>query len=102
MLNHMRTHCPPFRLLACVLVIVLAISLAAPARAEADVLTIIAIASLAVAGIILIAYLIIANVDESRRAETPRVVWVACAACAMPAADPASPAVVFPEARQER
>ena len=79
----MHIHSAPFRSLALVLVVVLTLTLAAPARAEADVLTILAIASLAVAGVILIAYLIIANVRESRQAEAARIVWVACATCAV-------------------
>jgi len=78
----MLIHFRPFRLLACVLVVVLAITLAAPAPAEADVLTAIAIGTLIVAGVVLIAYLIIANVSDSRQAGGPRLVWLACADCA--------------------
>jgi hypothetical protein len=94
----MSTPSHSFRLLACALVIVLTVTFAAPARAEADVLTAIAIGSLIVAGIVLIAYLIIANVDDSRRAEQPRFVWVPCAACAaIPAGETASPTAPPPQ-----
>jgi hypothetical protein len=82
----MLIHSRPFRFLACVLVVVLAITLAAPAPAEADVLTAIAIGTLIVAGVVLIAYLIIANVSDSRQAESPRIVWLACADCGAPPA----------------
>jgi hypothetical protein len=70
---------PPCRLLALVIVLTLVATLATPARAEADVLTALAIASAVVAGVILIAYLVIASVDGSRRADEGRIVWLACA-----------------------
>src|SRR3972149_4130064 len=52
---------PGLRVVAVILVAVLVLTLAAPARAEADVLTTIAIVSLVIAGVIVIAYLIVAN-----------------------------------------
>lgn len=85
---------PCTRLLAVTLVVVLALTLAAPARAEADVLTILAIASLAIAGVVIIAYLVIANVEGGRRAKTGPAVWLACAGvgCPLPAAVAPPPA----------
>jgi hypothetical protein len=87
---------PPFRLLALVVVLTLITAVATPARADADVLTALAIASAVVAGVILIAYLVIASVDSSGRADAGRVVWLACtgddcAALAARAADAAAP-----------
>jgi hypothetical protein len=74
-------HTAPFRFVALLLATVLVIVAATPARAEAiDALTIVAIAGLAVAGIILIAYLVIANVEGSKSADGGRLIWVACAA----------------------
>jgi hypothetical protein len=68
------------RLLAVTLIVVLALTLAAPARAEADVLTILAITSLAIAGVVIIAYLVIANIEGGRRADTGHLAWVAAPA----------------------
>jgi hypothetical protein len=69
----------PFRLIAVVLVLMLLVVVATPARAEAiDALTIVAIAGLVVAGIVLIAYLVIANVEGDKTADAGRVIWVAC------------------------
>jgi hypothetical protein len=69
----------PFRLIAVVLVSVLLVVGATPARAEAiEALTIVAIVGLALAGIVLIAYLIVANVEGDRAADAGRVIWVAC------------------------
>lgn len=70
---------PLLRSVAVVLVVVCAITFATPARAEAEVLTAIAIASLVVVGVILVVYLIIANVAGDRSAAAERAVWVACA-----------------------
>jgi hypothetical protein len=67
----------PFRLLALVVTLTLAVTIAAPANAEADVLAGLAIAGLVVAGVILIAYLVIASVDSSRGAGG-QVIWLAC------------------------
>ena len=75
------THTTPFRLVALLLATVLLVVAGTPAEAEAlDALTIVAIVGLALAGIVLIAYLVIANVEGGKRAEQGRVVWVACAA----------------------
>ena len=72
------SHSAHFRMIALVLVTVLLVVAATPAKAEAlEPLTIVAIASLVVAGILLIAYLIIANVEGERRADEGRVIWVA-------------------------
>ena len=57
----MRPSWPGLRVVAVILVAVLVLTLAAPARAEADVLTTIAIVSLVIAGVIVITYLIVAN-----------------------------------------
>ena len=74
-------HSTPFRLVALVLVAVLAVVAGTPVRAEAiDALTIVAIVGLAAAGIVLIAYLVIANVAGGSQAGDGRAVWVACAA----------------------
>lgn len=75
----MPTPSPRCRLLAATLVVLLVLTLAAPARAEADVLTILAITSLVMAGVVIVAYLVIANVEGSRRAHTGHLVWLACA-----------------------
>jgi hypothetical protein len=68
----------PFRLLALVVALTLAVTIAAPAKAEADVLAGLAIAGLVVAGVILIAYLVIASVDSSQRGAGGQVIWLAC------------------------
>lgn len=79
----MTTHGSTMRVLAVMLTVVLMMTLAAPARAEAiDPLTIIAIAGAAVCVVILIAYLIVAS---SRGPKMPdaedqrQPVMVACA-----------------------
>ena len=90
-----------FRLLAFTLVAVLALTLAAPARADAlEPLTMVAIASLAVVGVVLIVYLIVANMGDSRRSATGEPRYVACVesdaeprACwALPESPPPAPA----------
>jgi hypothetical protein len=76
----------PLRAIALVLVLVLGITVATPARAEADPLAVLAIVSLVVIGVIVVVYLIAANVGDSRRAgDDAPVVWVA-----LPAQIPAS------------
>ena len=56
-------HTVPFKLVALVLAAVLMVVAGTPAKAEAvDALTILAIVGLAAAGLVIIAYLIIANV----------------------------------------
>jgi hypothetical protein len=73
-------HTTPFRFVALVMVTVLLVLAATPARAEAlEALTIVAIVGLALAGIILIAYLVVANVEGKKSADAGRLVWVACA-----------------------
>jgi threonine/homoserine efflux transporter RhtA len=62
----MRTPRSIRRWIAVVLVIVLAVTLSAPAPAHADVLGAIGIATAAVAGALIIGYLIVANASERR------------------------------------
>jgi hypothetical protein len=72
------SHSTPFRMLAVVLVTVLLIVAATPARAEAiEALTLVAIGTLVLAGILIIAYLVVANVEGERRADEGRIIWVA-------------------------
>jgi hypothetical protein len=75
----MTTPFPGFRVLALVVAIVLVITFATPARAEADVLAALAIGTLVVAGVILLAYLIIANASDRNHADKGRIIYVACA-----------------------
>ena len=90
-------HTTPFRLVALLLAAVLLVVAGTPARAEAvDALTIVAIAGLAAAGLILIAYLVIANVEGDKQAsDEGRVVWVACAAADGCATIPSDTAAVL-------
>ena len=74
----MRTPSAAVRLIAVVLLIVLTATLATPGRAEADPLTTVAIVGLVIAGVIIIAFLIVANVAD-RKAEEAQVVWIASA-----------------------
>jgi hypothetical protein len=70
----------PYRLLAVALAVLLVVTLAKPARAEAlDVLTGLAIAGAVVIVLVLVAYLVIANVEGEKRSEQRREVWLACA-----------------------
>jgi len=79
----MRAHVPAVRVIAIVLTAVFLISLAAPARAEADVLLAAGLATLVIAGIILIVYLVVANTRGSQmqgRLQDDRApVMLACA-----------------------
>jgi general stress protein CsbA len=68
---------PGCRAVAVILVLALILTLAAPARAEADVLTTLAIVSLVVAGVVIIAYLVIANLHDRRAADAGPVL-LAC------------------------
>jgi hypothetical protein len=62
----------PYRTIALVLVLVMLITAATPARAEAiEPLTILAIASAAVVVIILITFLVVANMSDRRQADVP-------------------------------
>jgi hypothetical protein len=73
-------HTTPFRLVALLVATVLMVVAATPAPAEAiEPLAIVAIVGLALAGIILVAYLVVANV-EGKSAGIGPVVWLACAA----------------------
>ena len=90
-----------FRLLAFTVVAVLALTLVAPARADAlEPLVMVAIASLAVVGVIIIVYLIVANMADSRGTATSELRYVACVesdaeprACwALPEPPPPAPA----------
>jgi hypothetical protein len=70
----------PFRMVALLLIAALVIVAAAPARTEAlEPTTILAIASAATAGIVLIAYLVVANMEGGKSAGGGRVAWLACA-----------------------
>jgi len=72
------SHSSHFRMLALVLATVMLLIAATPAKAEAlEPLVIIAVVGLVLAGIVLIAYLVIANVEGERRADEGRVIWVA-------------------------
>jgi hypothetical protein len=76
----MLIHHPAFRMIALVLVLVLGLTLTTPAKADAfDILTAVAIGTLVVAGIILVVYLIVANVHGSKMSEADPPVLVACA-----------------------
>ena len=66
------------RLTAFVLVAVLALTLAAPARAEADVLLMVGLAGLAVVVIIVIVYLVVASSRGDRMPAQAQPVMVAC------------------------
>jgi heme/copper-type cytochrome/quinol oxidase subunit 2 len=81
MKNPLRTHRSVARLLAVMLVVVIAGTLAAPARAEAvDFFLVAAIASAAVVVLIVIVYLVIANAKGSKLDDSkgPEPVKVAC------------------------
>lgn len=72
------SHSAHFRTLALMLAVVLLLVAATPAKAEAlEPLTIVALATLVAAGILLIAYLVVANVEGERRADEGRVIWIA-------------------------
>lgn len=72
-------HTTPYRLLALLLATVLLVVASTPAKAEAiEPLTIVAIVGLVAAGIILIAYLLVANVEGSKRSDLGRLAWMAC------------------------
>jgi hypothetical protein len=91
-------HSTLFRLVALVLVAVRVVVAGTPAPAEAiDAPTIVAIVGLAAAGLILIAYLVIANVEGGSAAGDGRVVWMACAADDGCAAIPAETATALLE-----
>ena len=67
-----------FRLIALVLACVLTLTLAAPAKAEAmEIFTVLAIVSAGIAVLIIVLYLVVANIHGEKRAETPTM--VACA-----------------------
>lgn len=92
----------PYRVLALVLTLVLVVTLATPAKAEAfDVLTGLAIAGAAVIVIVLIAYLVIANTQGDKRVERGGEVWLACAAEGCVTIPPATTPVAFAAPRPE-
>jgi len=80
------SHSVGFRMIALMLVSVLMIVAATPVRSEAlEPTTILAIASLATGGLVLIAYLIVANMHDSDKTaangqptRSGRVVWMTC------------------------
>ena len=62
----------PYRFLALMLAVVLVISLATPAKAEAfDVMTGLAIAGAAIIVLVLVVYLVVANVEGPKMGEVP-------------------------------
>ena len=75
----MAIHHPAFRLVALVLVVTVAVTCATPTKADAmDPLTILAIASAGDVVLILVLYLIAANVTDSRSSAGPKPVYLAC------------------------
>lgn len=65
--------------MAVTLIVVLAVTLALPRRAEAlEPLTIVAIAGLVLVGVIVVIYLVVANVSGSRRAAAGEPRYMAC------------------------
>ena len=74
----MTPHGRLLRLVATALVVVLAVGLAAPARAEADILTTLTIVSLVVTGVVIVVYLIVANVKGSKMQAEEAPALVAC------------------------
>jgi hypothetical protein len=74
-------HTVPFRLVALLLAAVLMAVVGAPAPANAmDPTTILAIAGAAAAGVVLVAYLVVANSegDKGGATSSQRVLWMAC------------------------
>jgi hypothetical protein len=74
-------HTVPFRLVALLLAVVLMAVVGAPAPANAmDPTTILAIAGAAAAGVVLVAYLVVANSegDKGGAGSSQRVLWMAC------------------------
>jgi len=82
-------HSAPCRFLALVLAVVLVLTFATPAKAEAfDVMTGLAIAGAAIILLVIVVYLVVANVEGSKLSDTresprlaqePEVVWVVAA-----------------------
>jgi Na+/serine symporter len=70
---------PARRAIGLVLATVLVLTLGTPAAAEANVLGALAIGGLVAVGVVLIAYLVIANVADLRQAHEAGPVRVACA-----------------------
>ena len=80
----------PFRLLAVLLAVALMGALALPARAEADPTAAAGIVSVALAGVMLIAYLVITSFGgPSPAVDDQRVPWLTCAE-GCPASAPAT------------
>ena len=76
----MPTFMRALRLVAIMLLVVVVVTVVKPARAEADVLTAISIASLVVIGIMIVAYLIVANVADSRTTQAQPVLYAQASA----------------------
>ena len=75
----MKNYASSIRLLALMLVVVLGLSLAAPARAEAlEPLTILAIVGAGVVVVIIVVFLIVANTKGSRLANEAQPLMVVC------------------------
>ena len=90
----------PYRLLALVLAVVLVATLATPAKAEAfDPMIALAVAGAAVIVLVLVVYLVVANVSGGTRAEQRHEVWLACSAAdcvTLPAAAVPAPVAAPP------
>src|SRR5688500_9408241 len=88
-------HAPPFRLAAVMLAVVLLLTFTAPAKAEAiDVTTALAIAGAALLVIILITYLVIANVEGKRVSLPDLPMFAMFAQTDVPLLAPEEPVVV--------
>ena len=66
-----------FRTVALVVAMILIITCATPAKAEADVMTSITLVSLVIAGVLIIGYLIVANTSGNRQMSS-RLLRIAC------------------------
>jgi hypothetical protein len=68
----------PYRMIALVLVVALLLTAVTPARAEAmEIGTILLLVGVGVAVVMIVAFLIIANVSDRQRAEVPPDQWKA-------------------------
>ncbi len=77
--HHVSLAHPGVRIVAVALVVVVTLTLVLPRRAEAlEPLTIVAIATLVVVGVIIVVYLVVANVSGSRRAAVGEPRYVTC------------------------
>ena len=89
---------PQGRFIALVLALVLVITFATPAKAEADVTTILAIIGAAVGLLVIIAYLVVANVEGKGMADSDQVRWAACSSAGCTAIDASTAQALMPPA----